>query len=119
MGSLLLVVVGVAVAYLYRRNKTLEKYAVPILDEHEQIEPTMGGNYSDSDEEHFRERKKVIGSGIGRSPKEMVSMGMHKVGEKMKKEKGKTKGRGKNQYHAQTYSDESDDDSDEMGGPSA
>merc|ERR1719464_1724077 len=67
--SLLLVVVGVAVAYLYRRNKTLEKYAVPILDEHEQIEPTMGGvDDSDSDDRHFRERKQVRPS-----PKEMVS----------------------------------------------
>eukprot|EP00485_Elphidium_margaritaceum_P008002 CAMPEP_0202702010 /NCGR_PEP_ID=MMETSP1385-20130828/15051_1 /ASSEMBLY_ACC=CAM_ASM_000861 /TAXON_ID=933848 /ORGANISM="Elphidium margaritaceum" /LENGTH=702 /DNA_ID=CAMNT_0049359561 /DNA_START=75 /DNA_END=2183 /DNA_ORIENTATION=- len=63
--SLLLVAFVGGVVYLYLRNKKLEKYAVPILDEYDQeqsqqIEPRVP-DYSDSDSEHFHKRPKIGG----------------------------------------------------------
>lgn len=116
--SILLVVFVVAVVYLYRRNKTLEKYAVPILDDHEQIEPRVP-DYSDSDSGDFPGTKRLGGVNGG---KEMVTMST-RIGQKLSATKNKMKGRSK--YQAHNYDDsESDDDDDDYSddgnnGPSA
>jgi len=113
--SILLIGFVVAVVYLYMRNKTLEKYAVPILDEAEQVEPRVP-DYDDSDSEHFHSRPKVSGG-----KQEMVTVSTNLSGTKKKfggfglGNKKKTKGRGKNKYQAQ-YSDGSDDDDDDEDG---
>lgn len=110
--SILLVVFVVAVVYLYRRNKTLEKYAVPILDEHEQVEPRVP-DYSDSDSGDYPGTKrmgKVSGSNGG---KEMVTMSTRigsKFSQSVQQTRNKMKGRGK--YQAHNYDESSDDDDD-------
>jgi len=103
--AILLVVVGVAAVYLYRRNKTLEKYAVPILDEHEQVEPRVP-DYSDDDSDEFPGTKR-----LGTHPrKEMVTVST-RISSKLSATRNKM--RGKSKYQAHNYDDsESDDDDD-------
>jgi len=113
--SVFLIGFVIAVAYLYMRNKTLERYAVPILEDHEQIEPRVPEYSDDSDEE-----KGYRGAGgSGGKQQEMVTMKTSfgdRLKKKMKKQK-KTKKRGKNKYQAQE--DDYSDDDDEANGPSA
>merc|ERR1712194_610415 len=114
---MLLVVFVVAVVYLYRRNKTLEKYAVPILDDHEQVEPRVP-DYSDSDDE---EQFKAQFTGTrGGGKREMVTMST-RIGNRLSATKNKMKGRNKYQAHNhdESESDDDDDYSDGNNGPSA
>ena len=117
--SILLIGFVVAVVYLYLRNKTLEKYAVPILDEAEQVEPRVP-DYSDSDSEHFHNRPKIGGTTGGKQEMVTVSTNLGNESETGKKRFGgfglgnkKTKKRGKDKYQAQPYSDDDDDDDDD------
>eukprot|EP01083_Nonionella_stella_P025407 69966_1 len=119
--SLLLIVVVFAVVYLYKRNKTLEKYAVPILDEHEQIEPRVP-DYSDSDSDHFRNRPRARNN-------EMVTMTLSGAFNNNKTEskssklreqvRAKFRKKSKGQYKNFSDDDEEDLSDDENAGPSA
>merc|ERR1712048_1177442 len=86
----------IGVAYLYMRNKKLERYAVPMLDEHEQIEPRVPEYSDDSDNEV------KFGS---RAKQEMVTISTS-LGDKLKakmneRKQSKTRKKGKNKYQAQ------------------
>merc|ERR1712228_914633 len=112
--SVFLIGFVIAVAYLYMRNKKLERYAVPILDEHEQsqIEPRVPEYSDDSDDDRFNNNNRRAAI-----KQEMVTISTsigNKLKSKMKQQK-RTKKRGKNKYEAQE-DDYSDDDDD---GPSA
>merc|ERR1712130_198716 len=104
--SVFLIGFVIAVAYLYMRNKKLERYAVPMLDEHEQIEPRVPEYSDDSDDDHQAAK---FGS---RAKQEMVTISTS-IGNKFKakmneRKQTKTRKKGKNKYQAQmdNYSDD-------------
>ena len=93
--SVFLIGFVIAVAYLYMRNKKLERYAVPMLDEHEQIEPRVPEYSDDSDDQQASSSNK-FGS---RAKQEMVTISTS-IGSKFKakmnerKQTKKRQGRG-------------------------